>query len=355
MRKFVFLLILIISIIDVRAQLLNRSMFYSAPTFYNPAMAAFSGGKYTFSTSERTQWKSLGADFKTSYFTLGKTIVYTRQGHIAGLEFSYLQDNAGGLKTSTSVLTFAPDLVFSVGDMQSRFRVGISAGMISRSFDPSTFTYENQFTGTGFSPSLESGESFTTYKRTVPLFSFGFLYYSLPKSLARRQMNPFLGMAFDNVVKTEDSFYKDAYNYQHSTRFVVHGGLRFDNRFAIEVTPLFTYMRESTTDELTYGVNVKYNFPDFTSTGFKDSKRSLTLGVLQRSNAGLICYLGVDILNMMIGFGYDINSAGLRTGTAPSEAFEVSLKYRIYGSNSAMKYTTGGKGFFFQNLPTPLF
>lgn len=354
-RTFFTILLILLAAFYTQAQLVHRSMFYSAPTFYNPAMAAFSGGKYTFCASQRTQWKSLDADFKTSYATIGKTIVISRRGHIAGLEFSYMQDKAGGLKTTNGIFTFAPDMVFSVGDMQSRFRVGISAGFVTKSFDVSSFTFENQFTGTGFNPSMESGEHFTANKRTNPVFSFGFLYYGLPKALARRQVNPFLGMAFDNIIKSEGSFYQNAYSYQQSSRFVVHGGLRFDNRFAFEVTPLVNYMRESTTNDLSYGLNFKYNLPDFTSVGFQNSKRSISVGYLKHQNAGMVIYMGVDILNTMIGFSYDLNGTGLKNGTAPAEAYEVSIKYRIYGHNNAMKYTTGGKGFFFQNLPTPLF
>ena len=354
--KKLYLLIILSSFVGLAsAQQIHRALFYSTPVFFNPAMSALSGGKLVFGTSYKNQWKDLGADFKTKTINIGKTIVFSRKGHIAGFEFSLLQDNAGPMKTTNMNFSFAPDLVFSVGDQQSRIRFGLLGGFITKSLNTANFTFENQFTGTGFDQGLPSGEKIYYVKKTVPVISFGFLYYNLPRQLERRQVNPFFGFAFNNIARSDASFYENAYVHEQTTRFVAHAGLRFDNHYAFEITPMANYMKEAITDELSFGLNLKYNFTEFTTTRFASSKRNISVGYLYRKNGGMVFYMGGEFMNTILGIGYDINSKGLMNGTAPNESIEICLKYRIMGSNNSTRFTTGGKGFHFENLPVPMY
>lgn len=355
MKRLVLLFLVFISFEFVEAQQIHSSLFYATPVFNNPALSAMSGGNMLLGTSYRNQWKMLGADFKTKTVNFGKTVVFSRKGHIAGMEFSLLQDNAGGLKTTNLNFSFAPDLVFSVGSQQSRLRFGLLGGFITKKYNTADLTFENQFTGTGFDPMLPNGEPALVGKKTVPVISFGFLYYSIPKQLERRQANPFLGFAFNNIVKSDASFYENAYVYEQTARFVAHGGIRFDNQYAFEITPMVNYMKEAISSELSAGINLKYNMASFTSTNNSRSKRNLSVGYMYRRKGGAVYYMGGEMRNVIIGIAYDSNSEGLKVGIAPKQSIEVCLKYRINGYNSSNRYTTGGKGFNFENMPIPMY
>ncbi|MEI7595976.1 MAG: PorP/SprF family type IX secretion system membrane protein [Bacteroidota bacterium] len=355
MKKIVIILFCFLMLGSIKSQQIHRALFYSTPVFNNPAMCALSGGKFVVGTSYKNQWKSLGADFKTKTINIGKTIIFSRKGHIAGFEFSLLQDDAAGLKTTNVNFSFAPDLVFSVGDQQSRVRFGLLGGFVTRSLNTANFTFENQFTGTGFNQALPSGETIYFVKKTIPIISFGFLYYNLPRQLERRQVNPFFGFAFNNVVKSDASFYENAYVHEQTTRFVVHGGLRFDNHFAFEITPMVNYMKEAIDQELSAGINFKYNFTEFTSARFASSKRNISVGYMYRKRGGMVFYMGGEFMNTILGIGYDINSKGLMIGTSPQESIEICLKFRIKGNHNSTRFTTGGKGFYFENLPVPMY
>lgn len=344
MKKIFYTLLLFLITLSISAQDAHYTMSFATATAYNPGMVGLTGSKYLFSSYYRNQYSELKVKYNT-YNLVAEHLISTRKGKVGGLGLIFSQDNQNEFRSTTMSVAFAPDVLFFYRKTESdhRLRLGFQVGVLNLHFNPANYKFEDQFDGYGFDPYKENGENFSKQNRFLPLINFGFLYYNMPRVLKRSQINPFLGAAVTNALTLNYSFYNNGYSDQ-TFRVLAHAGVRISSKSAFEVTPLFSYVKQNYVQQFCGGLYVKYNLSNLFTTEHVDWKKAIMMSAQYKINTGVAFSVGVEFKDIAVGFGYDIITGDLRKGTSITEAFEMSIKYRI------------GKPFGnFCNSPIPIF
>ncbi len=171
-KNIVFCFFIVLSS-SLLGQDLHYSQFYNSPLNISPSLTGVFNGDQRVSASIRDQWRnvpvpwftiSLGYDqkiylknSKDLFFSAGAFINYDRQGDSnLNLTNINLSGSATYILTKNHLLT-----------------LGLTAGYATRGFDDSNLTWDNQWNGFEFDPSLTTGEESIDYQR------YGFLENAL--------------------------------------------------------------------------------------------------------------------------------------------------------------------------------
>lgn len=297
------------------AQDFHLSQFDATPHYFNPALTGIyfgSDANYRIYSDYRSQWRSLGIKpFSTTYlaydmpyklFGFGGYMIHNRNG-------------AGGLNT-ISVMPSAAYKISNETNTPHNLSVGAQLGIIYRSFDPTHFTYDAQFSPDspgGFDQTIISGETFTKASSLKLDANMG-VFYKFKNT--EWQAHPWGGFAVYHVTKPNQAFTgieKD----KTPMRVVLQMGGDYQITEDISATPMLLYMRQGKARELNLGAVGFYHI--------KDTKYDVLFGLNHRFKDALIIQAGVKYINHIFAFSYDINTSYLNNYTRSRGAFEFSV------------------------------
>ena len=297
------------------AQDFHLTQFDAAPQYFNPALTGIYFGKpgdYRINADYRSQWKSLGIKPFSTFF-LSYDMPYKQFG--IGAYLIQNRNGPGGLNT----INFMPSGSYKITDdtkSPHNLSVGLQMGILYKSFDPNSFTYDSQFAPddpSGFNTNLSSGENFGKTSMVKFDANMGVFYkYKKPEW----QAHPFFGYSVYNVTRPNLSLtgiIKD----KLPMRWVLMGGADYKITEDINIIPTILYMNQGKAYELNIG-----------STGFyhlKDTKYDVMGGLNYRVKDAFIIQLGMKFEQHIFRFSYDINTSGLANYTNGKGAFEFSI------------------------------
>ena len=166
-RKVALVLLLAVFILPLvsTAQDLHYTQFYNAPHTYNPAQTGVYKGDKRFQANVRDQWRWVPVPWFTfgmaydqkiypkksenHFFSLGGSLAYDRQGD-SGLNLSAVN------VTGTYSRILSPNHILTAG---------LTLGFATRGFSTDDLTWDQQWNGETFDPSLGSGEMFANVER----------------------------------------------------------------------------------------------------------------------------------------------------------------------------------------------
>jgi type IX secretion system PorP/SprF family membrane protein len=287
------------------------SQYFNNSLLLNPALAGNGIEFIRVTAIYRNQWSGAGIPFTTQGFAVDKKV------NRVGLGGIITRNGAGdgGITTTTLLGNLSYNLPVGASGVNV-FSGGLQVGIVNRSFDESKMKFDSQYDSeTGYDPSLNSGEVFTSTSLTRPDINAGFTWQRgwLNKEI---KFKPFIGIAFAHINKASESFTAIQNKTEIKKTFYTGAGYMLNEK--TEVRPSVMLLRQAQFKETTFGSMINYRL---------DNKNSVQAGVYNRVNDAVIAYAGYQMNLLFVGMSYDINTSDLSGSGKGNNAFEISLTY----------------------------
>lgn len=303
------------------SQDLHFSQFYNSPLTINPALTGKEDADYRANLNYRSQWFSLSNSRGIS------TIAASGDMRILddqlpsydklGIGLQIFHDSAGdGYYNTTSI---SPSIAYhkSLGFNQ-RLAVGLQPGYGNTGIDFSGLTFEEQYIGIGFDPTLPSGE--TLIADNVGYFDLGGgILYSFRST--NESWSAYVGGALFHI-NSPDINFLDGAVYSRPMRSVLNGGATIFLQNDFVVSPSLLYMEQAGATELTLGTVVGKTLGNPRIIG--DTK-AVYGGLFWRKGDAIIGKAGVQWNNMQVGFSSDFATSEISDPLGFSSALEFSF------------------------------
>lgn len=316
MKKYLVAIILFCTM-QIFAQDVHLSQFYTAQQNLNPALAGFYNGEYRIAGNYRSQWREIGDPITTAVIAFDKKFHFYSDEIDGGI--IVIKDQFSGFNQNTNK-------IFLTGSYKklwkyNEIRAGIQAGIVLKSTDLKTQTFPNQWVyETGiFDQNLSNGENNISQSQNFIDVNFGVAW-----SKTFTKFKPTLGLSLFHVNRPKDTYFNTP-TERLRMRQVVHGEAVIDLNGPVSIEPKLLYMWTTKAQDALIGSNVKYHF--------KDSKvKNVYAGVLYRDGFGrnsdaVIPIVGLTYNRFDVGFSYDVNISTLSDYSARKSTLEFSLIY----------------------------
>jgi len=318
-RRFIVILLGLISFSMVKAQDPEMTQYYAAPIYTNPAMAGTGtcNGGGRININYRNQWPSLPGTFVTTLASYDQHF----DGIGGGIGLIAMNDVAGEGRLTSQ--TFAGIYSYQlVVNRKFTMRFGLEAQFVSRSLDWKKLRFPDQIDPTkGFT--LPTNEPLSGNRIQYPNFSGGALGYT---------ERFYCGIAVHNMIEPIQSFL-GTQDSKLPRRYTLHSGLviPLDNTYDpnMTISPNLLFMMQNKFTQL--------------NLGFYFNKGPLVTGLWYRQTFGK--YLNSDALMVLVGFrkerfkfgySYDLTVSSARQAAPGSH--EVSASIEWCASKRSVKY-----------------
>lgn len=315
MKKFTLLAVLIMALTSVMAQDIHYSQFYASPLTLNPALTGVNACNYRVGIMYRNQWSSVSADPYTTpsiSFDINNVLQRIVKTGTLSLGALVLNDKAGAGDLSN--LTVAGSVAYQRPLNATRrlnLSIGVQPGYVQKKVDFSKLTFENQFDGQMFDPTMMSGENFKDKFGYFDLNAGLYLTYDFGKKSA-----VFLGGSVFHIIPPKETFLNSTNKL--GMRIVGHGGVRAGITDKLDIIPQVLFMTQSKAQEINLGLSLEYSVnPDVV----------LFIGGYDRLGDAIIGVAGLEYKKLRLGFSYDINTSALNAVSNNNGGFELSLSY----------------------------
>ena len=304
------------------AQDVHFAQFYNAPLWLNPALAGHIAGDQRLSIIHRDQWQSLGTPFRTNAASYDAPLFRGRmQGRYLGVGVSAFSDKAGRSNFGDQQLNLSLAYGMQAGE-NSTLAFGLQAGYGQRSAMLNELRWDNQFNGSGYDPSLASGETFGDMSRSFIDMSAGVVWSGERKDGIQWTLG---GGAF-HLNRPEVSLFSEG-DDRLMRRYMLHGELRIETKRWTVLPKAFASMQGGVR-EINYGallhrrigIDSRYT-TDKTSSAFY-------FGAFHRWGDAIVPTFLYEHKRMIsIGMSYDVNISPLRSYTRWRGGAELSIQW----------------------------
>lgn len=324
------LLFPLLKVFDLAAQDIHLSQFFNTPLLRNPALAGIFNGDIRIQAVYRNQWQSIGYPYQTNALS-GEYKFHVGTGDdFMTVGGSVFYDEAGIMKLKTLQIMPAINFHKSLsGNKNSYLSGGFMAGYVTRQFDGTNLTFDNQYTGGAYNPSNPTGERFTGLSREFFDIALGLSY----NSDFGENGSYYLGSSLWHFHKPSYSFLNA--KIQLDPKWQVNGGVRTWLKEQLQLTLEANYLKQGNYSELIGGGMVKYYFNNAMVDDRPISEFSVGGGIFGRLNDAIIPYAQISYNHFDVGVSYDVNTSPLKTASQGRGGFELSLTYRGFAAASA--------------------
>ncbi|MEM7104227.1 MAG: PorP/SprF family type IX secretion system membrane protein [Bacteroidota bacterium] len=302
-----------------QSQDIHFSQFGFSPVNLNPALTGVFNGDFRFGGIYRSQWEAVPIPYTTLSGSFDARLLPQSTGSNvlgAGLLFNF--DRAGDSELTT--INIGGSLAYSLKISQKFF---MSAGALiaysQRRFTTENLTFDQQFNGDQFVPTLPTGENF-------PGMSFGFIDLGAGLNWRYQQSKRTkadLGVALFHINKPAQSFFDDDdVKLARKLTLNFQGSIKITN--TLDLMPGFLYQKQNTYRETVLGSSIRYHLNQS-----KGRETALLLGGWSRLKDALIISAGLEYKNLRLGMSYDINTSDFNVATNNRGGPEIGLLYII--------------------------
>ncbi|MBK8505124.1 MAG: PorP/SprF family type IX secretion system membrane protein [Saprospiraceae bacterium] len=309
---------------NVGAQDIHFAQFYNAPQLLNPALTGIFNGDARFMGHYRRQWANIPADYLTFSGTYdAKLYPKKAEGNdFWGFGVSFNYDNAGyssltwaGLQLGASYSKELAKNTFLTG--------GVQLGLANRSYKSEELTFDNQWNGDLFDPSLPTGENFDNTGDLFADFSVG---GNLRMQKDDRRSKVDLGVALYHLNRPRQDFF-DAAKVKLPNRFAIYGIGAIKLGGALDFLARATVQFQTTYREYLPGAAFKL---------YLDQSRGKELAIQAGANLrfnkitdAIIPTVELHYKTLSAGVSYDINISDFEIATDQKGGPEIWVSYRI--------------------------
>lgn len=315
-RKNIIVFVLVFAIQFVKAQDIHFTQFWAAPVYVNPAMCGASQNEYRLSLLHRNQWSSVSVPYITfmAAFETNKQLAASKI--LLGYGLKIDSDKAGDAGFGSKQLHVPLSLSLPLrNDSSWFFSVGASFGMIQSGLDFSKLTFDNQYNGLYFDPSIPP-----------PLLNYEQIFYSdistgINLSYQSERIKFLMGTAIHHVNKPGASILKNTLikrkprlaNYIIST-------ININTTYSIQ--PAFMWQLQGQAQEKVFGSNLILN----TKQRFVEE---LYAGIWGRWCDAMLLTIGGATADFEAGINYDFNLSNLKVASKSRGGVELFIVYKI--------------------------
>ena len=305
--------------LNLFAQDIHFSQFYTAPLQLNPASAGFFNGKYRVGLNSKSQWNSVTKPYQTLSAGVDAPVYRRkifRDAFGAGLLIG--SDIAGDSKFSTTEVSLMMSYIKSLNFKNSHFiSVGISPAFAQRSVNYNDLYFDNQFNGARYDPSLGNGENFsTTHYGFFDLSAGAYWFYAFDQ-----YRNIDAGFSMSHLNRPRVSFMGND-NIRMDIRYTFHARSLQRLSQSVDALPALLFMRQGPYTEVMFGSLFKY-----VRNRQMLSYTSVNVGIFVRTRDAMAIVAGFDYNRFAFGISYDVNLSTLKPASLARGGFEISLSY----------------------------
>lgn len=310
-----------IALVRSHAQDIHFSQFFEAPILRNPSLAGIFTGDYRVQGVYRDQWNSFTNAYRTGSMNAEYKMPIGKGDDFMTTGIQVLFDKAGTVGLTSTHLLPALNYHKSLSNEKAMYlSLGFMGGMIRKNIDIAKMTTNNQYNGTGYDPTLPTGEllnvpNFTTWDASVGM--------SFNTSFGEAQRNMlFVGAAYHHLNRPKNSFYRDP-KIELNAKYVFSAGVKFN----VDEYTYFTLQADHSTqgsfNETIGGAMYSYKL------GGDPENPAYTVhaGAFLRWKDALIPVVKMDINSLSLAISYDVNVSQLKTASQARGGFELSLAY----------------------------
>ncbi len=321
----------IICSIKTYAQDIHFSQFNQIATQLDPSQTGKFRGTQRAIINYRSQWSSVASPYVTYGLGFDSKIGSKKNFFAAG--FNMYNDKAGDIKMGTFLLnaSIAYHLKISKNTYLS---TGIQGGILQRSIDASKMTFDNQFNGSNYDPSINPGELIENYAFVEPDFSVGTSFHYKTRTGNNVVMNNGfrgtevnVGLSAQHVSRPSFSYLEDK-NEKQAMKYILYFNTSFGlpgESMALQPSGFFGYQQGAF--DYVFGTYVRYTVKEKSKYTYFSNGTSYKLGVFYRTLDALILSLVLEKGYFSLGTSYDINLSGLSIASHARGGIEFSLKF----------------------------
>jgi type IX secretion system PorP/SprF family membrane protein len=315
--------------LKVTAQDVHFSQFTFAPLQVNPALAGIFDGRARISNIYRSQWSSYGKGYSTIYLSadapLAKGQLKNNYFGIGGLIY---QDKAGTAGFKSTIVEGTLSYTTAMDDAGDNYiSIGFQAGLNQQALDVTKATWDNQWNGDAFDPSLPSRESIQLQQFSYLNFNAGLLYYYIPDG-----NNAFnIGAALSHIGSPNVSYFSLSETPMNE-KITLHSSadIAINKNYDRWIEPRLLFMMQGKQKELLVGGCIK-NKVQFKSKYTNYKKEAYFYGGLfYRMKDAFVVNARFEFNTIGLGLSYDINNSSLSNLAGSANAFEVNLSFVSY-------------------------
>ncbi len=316
MKIYWLISLFLFSAFSILAQDIHWSQFNDNPIFQNPANSGRFKGDYRIHGNYRDQWRSVTVPFSTFSFSGDTKFAFMPK---FGLGALFFHDQAGDGKFKTVEFQISPSYQFKLtSDSVHTLRAGLQLGMNHRQVNMDKFSFDAQFDGTIYNPSLPTNETFQNQKNTN--FSLGTgLVYEWFKGERKRISG---GLALFNLNKPNQGFYGQT--VQRDMRVNLFAKGQFEINYDWDLLPTFQLNFQGKYKEIILGSSARYILIDRLG-----EYRAVYFGAFYRNKDAGYLSAGMDYQNWYAGLSYDVNFSKLTPASNVRGGIELSVRYII--------------------------
>lgn len=311
-----------------QAQDIHFSQFYNSPFNLNPGLVGQFDGAYRFIGNQRTQWRSITTPYSTlglsadaRHLRLTDGLLNSKDGKPLQTDWnvglSFFTDKAGDSKLKTNMIHLILGKEIQVGN--GDFSPAIMLGYTGMHIDYSALSYDNQWTGLVYDPSINPGEQYARSSRGYFNLNLGGAY----RLKLSRHEKLVAGCSLFNLTNPKQSFFDDGY-VKLDPRFNLHGQYQFPIANQWDLEPMMLFASQGSYKEFNFG-----GLAHFTPEERPWAQRSLYFGVLGRAKDAGYVVGGIKYDEWEAGISYDINTSNLKPASSGKGGFEFSVIYII--------------------------
>lgn len=319
MKKAICLLLLSLWAGIAFCQDIHWSQYNDNPVFQNPANSGKFEGDYRFHANYRDQWRSVTVPYMTLSISADTRI---KKYNNIGIGLLFFHDQAGDGTFRTIEFQVAPSYSLKLShDSVHTLRAGIQLGMNHRQLNMSKFSFDNQFNGIIYDPSLSTNEVYQNQRNTNFSAGTGLVY----EWFIHKRKRISAGVGWFNINTPDQGFYGQKINRDRRVNIFARGQFRMNDE--LDLMPSFHFNAQGTYKEIIFGTNVRY----ILSERMGDYKALYAGAFYRNKDAGYIS-LGMDYHNWFAGISYDLNFSKLVPASRVRGGIEVALRYIITSS-----------------------
>jgi len=331
MKKLLFSILAFIIFINGQAQQdKHYSMFYASPMAINPGATGFFPGDIQVFTGFKNQWKSVSNNpYNTISASVDSKLLKNKSNDgFLGLGVNFYNDKSGDSQLTTNIANISINYAIEVSE-DHKLALGIQPSFFQRFSGTETLSWDQQWTGSTFDTSLESGETLVTDKSFKFDLNSGLYYFGRISN--QNSIN--FGISAAHLLKPQNTLLSGDENlYQ---KYTVHGGGEFSKSGSkIAFSPNFIFFKQGPNQEFSVGTDFIYSLKESSKyTGYYD-KSTISLGTYMRIGDAFYTTLFLNFSGFSFGLSYDLNMSGLSVATKGRGGMEMLLRYRISLSKS---------------------
>jgi len=197
--------------------------------------------------------------------------------------------------------------------------LGLQGGYVQKSVEINKLVFPSQFRDNGFDVNASNGENVKSGNVGYVDINTGLLWHGRLTD----KIGLFNGFSLFHLTQPKENFLNagDEVN-RLSSRFVIHGGGKFQLTDKVYLTPNYIVMLQSKAREINLGTAVEYHF----RSNAQDPV-IVGLGGWYRLVDAAIASASVEYKNVRLGLAYDFNVSDLQAVSNGRGGFEISLIY----------------------------